>query len=76
VLVQYNCPEECPQLVDILRAVVRGFDSKVILAPYRRMESRIALTAWGKIDLMDSFDLDRIENFVQKNRNHGPESVP
>jgi hypothetical protein len=40
------------------------------------MSSRIALTSWGKIDLLDEFDRERIEEFVKKNRNFAPESVP
>jgi hypothetical protein len=76
VLVQYNCPEACNDLVDLLRSIVRGYDRKVILAPYTNMDSRIALTAWGKIDLLDSFEDERVQDFIKKNRNHGPESVP
>jgi hypothetical protein len=76
VLVQYNCPTACPGLVQQLRFITSDYDSKVILAPYSKMESRIALTSWGKIDLLDEFDQDRIEEFVKKNRNHAPEDVP
>ena len=76
VLVQYNCPTACRDLVQQLRSITRGYDSKVILAPYSRMPSRIALTSWGKIDLLDEFDQERIEEFVKKNRNRAPESVP
>ena len=76
VLVQYKCPTPCPDLVQQLRSITREYDSKVILAPYSRMSSLIALTSWGKIDLLDEFDRERIEEFVKKNRNHAPENVP
>lgn len=76
VLVQYNCPTPCIALVEQLRSITRGYNSKVILAPYPNMSSRIALTSWGKIDLLDEFDRERIEEFVDKNRNHAPENVP
>jgi hypothetical protein len=76
VLVQYNCPTSCSELVANLRSITRDYDSRVILAPYSRMESRIALTSWGKIDLLDEFDRERIEEFVKKNRNNAPENVP
>ncbi len=76
VLVQYNCPTACRDLVEQLRSITRGYDSRVILAPYSRMSSRIALTSWGKIDFLDEFDRERIEEFVEKNRNRAPESVP
>ncbi len=76
VLVQYNCPTGCRDLVQQLRSITGNYNSKVILAPYSRMSSRIALTSWGKIDLLEEFDRERIEEFVKKNRNRAPESVP
>ena len=39
------------------------------------MDARIALTSWGRIDLLDEFDLERIEEFVSKNRGHAPEGL-
>ncbi|MFQ5520808.1 MAG: DUF3105 domain-containing protein [Candidatus Methylomirabilia bacterium] len=62
VLVQYNC--ECPELVQELRAIVARYDRQVILAPYRGMDTRIALTAWGRIDTFDEFDEKRIVRFI------------
>lgn len=76
VLMQYNCPSGCGELVGDLSLILSDYPSKVILAPYSNMEALIALTAWGKIDLLDEFDEGRIRNFVDKNRNHGPEDVP
>ena len=68
VLVQYNCPQECPELVAKLRAIVLRFDTQVILAPYPGMDSRIALTAWSRIDKLDQFDEKRIVRFIQAYR--------
>lgn len=76
VLVQYNCPNACTELIGQLRSITDRYETKVILAPYTNMESRIALTSWGKIDLLEEFELERIEEFVDKNRNHAPENVP
>ena len=64
VMVQYNC-EDCAELVDQLAGVVRRYDDHVILAPYPAMESRIALSAWGRIDTLDEFDEERIETFIE-----------
>jgi len=66
VLVQYNC--ECPELVEQLRAIVRRYDRQVILAPYPTMKSRIALTAWTRIDAFDAFDETRIVRFIEAYR--------
>jgi hypothetical protein len=64
VMVQYNC-DGCEELVSQLADVVRRYDEHVILAPYPNMNSRIALTAWGRIDEFDQFDEQRIVSFIQ-----------
>jgi hypothetical protein len=43
---------------------MRDHDRRVILAPYSKMDARIAITSWGEIDLLDEFDLERFEEFV------------
>jgi hypothetical protein len=68
VLVQYNCPEECPGLVGQLTALVRQYPEGVILAPYPGMEARIALTAWGRIDTLQELDENRILRFIRAYR--------
>ncbi|MEE8390435.1 MAG: DUF3105 domain-containing protein [Anaerolineae bacterium] len=65
VMVQYNCPEGCEDLVAQLADIVSRYDEHAILAPYPEMESRIALTAWGRIDTFDRFDEERIVKFIE-----------
>ena len=74
VLVQYNCPEECPDLVEQLRLVVNRYPEKVFLAPYENMESTISLTSWGWIDTLDDFDDGRIDQFIQAHIDNGPKT--
>jgi hypothetical protein len=38
---------------------------RLILAPYPGMKTTIALTAWGRIDRLDSFDEARIVRFIE-----------
>lgn len=64
VLVQYNCPQGCAELVEKLKGIVSRYNRQVILAPYPGMDKRIALTAWGRIDKFDEFDEKRIVRFV------------
>jgi hypothetical protein len=66
VLVQYSC--DCPDLVEKLRAIVQRYDRFVILAPYPTMKSRIALTAWTRIDTLDDVDERRIVRFIEAYR--------
>jgi len=65
VLVQYNCPEGCPELVEKLEKIVQGYEKFVILAPYPNMDHRIALTAWTRIDKFNDFDEHRIVRFIE-----------
>lgn len=66
VMVQYNC--ECPDLAEKLAGVVRRHDRYVVLAPYPTMKSRIALTAWTRLETLDDFDAARIERFIKAYR--------
>lgn len=66
VLVQYNCT--CPELVEKLAAIVRKYDKFVILAPYPTMKSRIALTAWTRIDTMEELEEARVRRFIEAYR--------
>ena len=72
VMVQYNCPEECPGLVDELESVVNRYPEGVVLAPNSEMDAAIALTAWGWIDTFELFDDPRIDDFIQAYIGRGP----
>jgi hypothetical protein len=77
VLVQYNCPQSCPDLVASLKAIVLRYPTQVILAPYPGMEGRIALTAWTRIDKLDEVDEKRIVRFIEAYRgiDHHPRGL-
>ncbi|HEX3177090.1 MAG TPA: DUF3105 domain-containing protein [Methylomirabilota bacterium] len=66
VVVQYNC--DCPELADKLAQIVRQYDRFVVLAPYPAMKSRIALTAWTRLETLDDFDAARVERFIKAYR--------
>src|SRR2546422_10908846 len=66
VVVQYSC--ECPELAEKLRAIVRKYDKHVLLAPYPGMKTRIALTAWTRLDRFEEFDEKRIVRFIEAYR--------
>lgn len=68
VLVQYNCPDGCDELVAQLTRIVKRYTDRVILAPYPDMDARIALTAWNRIDKFDEFDEERIVRFIKAYR--------
>ncbi|HSB61556.1 MAG TPA: DUF3105 domain-containing protein [Vicinamibacteria bacterium] len=66
VVVQYNC--ECPELVEQLKGIVRRYPRQVILAPYPDMKTRIALTAWTRLETLEEFDETRIVRFIDAYR--------
>ena len=65
VVVQYNCPSGCPDLVEKLKAIVGRYPEHVLLAPYPGMKTRFALTAWTRLDAFDTFDESRISRFIK-----------
>ena len=62
-----------------LRKITKDF-SKVVLAPRSKNDTDIALAAWGRLDKfnLDGRPLDqkRIEDFIKRYKNKGPELVP
>lgn len=48
---------------------------KLIVIPRPNLDTRIALTAWTRIDKFDDFDEDRIVIFIDALRNRGPEQT-
>jgi hypothetical protein len=86
IMIQYNC-RDCPDLVTQLAGFFNRYtaarplprfpqSAKLVVAPYYDMPSRLALTAWGRIDTLDGYDEARITRFVDAYRDNGPEAVP
>ena len=74
VLIQYNCPQGCPDLLKKLEGVFFKYKKRaekekrymhLIVAPYPDMNARIALTAWTRIDTFTEFDEARIDRFIE-----------
>lgn len=61
----YDCPDGCPELVSQLESVAERYHEGVLLAPYPGLDTRIALTAWTRIDRFDEFDEERVERFIR-----------
>jgi hypothetical protein len=76
IMIQYDCPGGCPDVVAKLEEIVRSYRSKVILAPYEGIGRPIAVTAWGKIAFLDEVNEPFIRRFIAENKDKGPERVP
>lgn len=67
VVVNYQ-PNIDKATLDRLTALVGGYDTEVILAPYQGLSNPIVLTAWTRIERLDKFDEAAIQRFIQAYR--------
>ena len=83
VVLLYNCPEACPDLVQQIRdlhaSLPRGRSKtgvpRMLAMPYTDMDSRIAVVAWGWLLELDQFDAAQITRFYDSRIDRGPECV-
>ena len=50
--------------VDRLAELTRSYDKEVLMSPYEGLSNAIVVTAWTRIDRMDTFDEARIKRFI------------
>lgn len=70
VVISYNCPEGCADLVQQLTAVVDEVvadGSKVILMPNPDIDSQLTLAASDSSQPLDAFDETAIRDYIQAN---------
>lgn len=77
IMVQYK-PGIDQKIIDELTRIVKKYPSKVILAPYPKLDQDIALTAWERLDKFNVNELseERVMNFIRKLKDKGPEYIP
>lgn len=75
VAVQYNCSSPCPELVDGLSRIVER-SGWVVLAPNPRLDTRLALSAWGRLEKLQAFQADRIAGFIRAHARPTPPRAP
>jgi hypothetical protein len=85
VIIWYNCSDldeaACTTLKDQIRevmsraglSVITG-TSKMNAVPRPTLGTRLALTAWGRLQRLDEFDSAAILRFVRAFRDHAPEN--
>ncbi len=67
-----NCQDLVAKLTDLAKKT-RVW--KLIVVPRPNLDSRIALTAWTRIDKFNGFDEKRINDFIDAYRDRGPEKT-
>lgn len=68
VIIHYRCDRPCPDAVAALERIVGKYPTQVILTPERRLETAIALTAWGRLETMEAPDEPSIRRFIEAYR--------
>lgn len=67
---------DCKELVKNLSDVYNDKGKKrIIVIPRPNMDSRIALTAWRRLEKLDNFDKEKINYFIDTLINEGPEKT-
>jgi hypothetical protein len=67
--------DSCKNLVSELSEFTK-VAQRVIVVPRLNLDKMIALTAWGRIEKLDSVDGERIKVFIKAFHNKGPEQTP
>lgn len=68
--------EECKDLIENLTQIYQEKgERKLIVIPRSQLDTRIALTAWTRIDKFNEFDKERIVKFIDTYRDRGPEQT-
>jgi len=77
VVLWYNCKElsenACNTLKRQIRNVIASGGKKLIAVPRDTLDTQIALTSWGRLYKLDSFDEEKITTFIQDFRGKAPE---
>jgi hypothetical protein len=82
IVILYQCPTPCPEVVRELEDTVQTLPKskfghvKVVVSPNSKIKSRFALLAWTRLDTFDRFDRERVVRFVRAWQDKGPEDVP
>jgi hypothetical protein len=61
-------PDTDPAEARQLERLAKRYGRDVVLAPYPGLRTGLALTAWGRIDLLPRYDESRATTFVERLR--------
>jgi hypothetical protein len=62
IFIQYNCTH-CDELIAKLEKIAQAHEG-VFVAPYPKMDTLIALTAWGKLAKLKEYNEEVIQRFI------------
>jgi len=76
--IHYDCPDSCPEILEDLQQIMPSNKFQIVMSPYRRLPSLIALTAWQHVIYLENVDEDKIRDFIEayQNRAFEPGTYP
>ena len=66
IIINYNCVDYACEsdLIEKLEAFSEKYPANVYVAPFKNMDAKIVLTRLNKIEILESFDENKIEDFI------------
>ncbi len=66
IIINYNCKDfECdPELIEKLEAFAIKYTANVYVAPFKNMGAIIVLTKLGRLEILEEYDEEKINNFI------------
>ncbi len=58
-----------------LEALAKRYPRSVVLIPRAENDASIVLASWGRLEKLETFDEERIRNFIRRNVNKSPEPI-
>ena len=67
IIINYNCEDYvCEEgLIDNLEAFAEKYPANVYVAPFKKMDAKIALTKFNKIEILEEYSEVRIDEFIK-----------
>lgn len=83
VVVLYNCPSACPELVSQLRTFYDAVPKsqrygyqKLVITPYAQLEGQLAMVSWARVlELPEGFNQDTMMTYYRTYVDKGPEDA-
>ena len=61
--------------VNLLRDIAKRNALSVVVSPRAENESPVSLASWGRLENLESVDVDAITEYIRKNKNKSPERL-
>jgi hypothetical protein len=78
VVISYDCSKlaDCEGTKAQIRGLLQRYhDWKLVAVPRTNANAAVALTAWGRLEVLDGFDEAKMTAFIDAWRDHGPEKT-